>query len=285
MSVVLTDGAWGTQLQERGLQFGECPDAWNLTHPEFVAEVASAYADAGSQIVLTNTFRANRVALEGYGLADKVAEINVAGVTISRNGSAGRCRVFASVGPSGRMLTAGEVSESALMQAFGEQCAAVASAGADAIVIETMSDPAEAVIAVEAAKATGLPVVACMVYDTGRNKDRTMMGTTPEQAASDLASAGADIIGANCGCGIEGYIAICRRLRDATHLPLWIKANAGLPEIVDGKAVYRMTPEEFANHCLALRAEGASYIGGCCGTTPAFIAAVHARLAQVATCA
>jgi methionine synthase I (cobalamin-dependent) len=280
MNAILTDGAWGTQLQERGLQFSECPDAWNLSHPDRVADVAAAYAEAGSQIVLTNTFRANRIALDGYGLADRVVEINAAAVALSRRGAAGRARIFASVGPSGKMLAAGEVDEPALRRAFGEQCAALASGGADGLVIETMSDPAEAVIAVQAAKATGLPVVACMVYDTGRNKDRTMMGATPEQAAADLARAGADVIGANCGCGIEGYIAICRRLHAATSRPVWIKANAGLPEIVDGKAVYRMTPEEFAGHCRTLQAEGASYIGGCCGTTPAFIAAVRKCLGE-----
>jgi 5-methyltetrahydrofolate--homocysteine methyltransferase len=112
-----------------------------------------------------------------------------------------------------------------------------------------------------------------------------MMGTTPEQAAVDLTAAGADVIGANCGCGIEGYIAVCRRLHTATHLPVWIKANAGLPEVIDGTAVYRMQPGEFADHCLTLRTEGASFIGGCCGTTPAFIRALNERLTRVATCA
>jgi methionine synthase I (cobalamin-dependent) len=139
-----------------------------------------------------------------------------------------------------------------------------------------MSDPDEAVIAVRAAKTTGLPVVGCMVYDSGRNKDRTMTGTTPEQAVLVLERAGADMIGANCGCGIEYYPAICRRLVAATSRPVWIKANAGLPDIVEGKAVYRMTPREFACHCVALRDAGAEYIGGCCGTSPAFIEAAGA---------
>ncbi|MDZ4796623.1 MAG: homocysteine S-methyltransferase family protein [Bryobacteraceae bacterium] len=282
---VLTDGAWGTQLQERGLQFGDCPDAWNLTNPDRVAEVAAAYAEAGSRVILTNTFRANRIALEGYGLADRTSEINAAGVAISRRGAAGRASVFASIGPSGKMLAAEEVTEAALLEAFAEQASALAAAGADALVIETMSDLNEAILAIRAAKPTGLPVIACMVYDTGRSRDRTMMGTTPEQAAADLTAAGADVIGANCGCGIEGYLAISRRLHSATSLPIWIKANAGLPEVVDGKAIYRMQAAEFAAHCMTLRSEGASFIGGCCGTSPAFIRAVSERLTEAARCA
>ncbi len=285
MTPILTDGAWGTQLQERGLAFGDCPDVWNLTNPDKVAEVATAYAEAGSQIVLTNTFRASRIALEGYGLADRTEQINIAGVALSRRAVAGRARVFASIGPSGKMLASGDVNVHELERAFAEQSSALAGAGADGLVVETMSDLDEAVIAVRSAKATGLPVVACMVFDTGSNRDRTMMGTTPEQAAAELAAAGADIVGANCGCGIEGYIPICRRLRAATGLPVWIKANAGLPEVIDGRAVYRMQPEEFASHCLALRIEGASYIGGCCGTSPEFIRAAHDALTRSLSCA
>lgn len=269
---IITDGAWGTELQARGLAAGECPDAWNLSRPEAVSEVAAAYADAGSRVVLTNTFRANRIALEGYGLAGQVEDINRAGVELSRRGAAGRAKVFASIGPSGRMLATGDVTEDTLRQAFAEQARALASAGADALVVETMSDVEEAAIAVEAARATGLPVVGCMVYDTGRNKDRTMMGTTPEQAAARLAAAGASVIGANCGCGIEGYVAIAARLRAATALPVWIKANAGLPELVEGRVTYRMTPGEFAAH--ARKMEGVTYLGGCCGTNPRFIRAL-----------
>jgi len=269
---IITDGAWGTELQARGLSAGECPDGWNLERPDAVRAIASAYAAAGSRIVLTNTFRANRIALAGYGLAERVEAINRAGVQISREGAAGRAKVFASIGPSGKMLVAGEVTEDVLGSAFREQAQALAAAGADALVIETMSDLNEAVIAVEAARATGLPVVASMVYDSGRNKDRTMMGDTPEQAAARLAAAGADIIGANCGCGIEAYVAIAARLRAATDRPVWIKANAGLPELVDGRPTYRMTPEEFAAH--ARKMEGVAYLGGCCGTNPDFIRAL-----------
>jgi len=275
---VLTDGAWGTQLQERGLQAGECPDAWNLLYPERVEQVARAYVEAGSQVILTNTFRANRLALERYGLAERTADINRAGVEISRRAAAGKALVFASIGPSGRMLVAGETTEDELVATFREQARALAEAGADAIVVETMADLTEARLAVTAALETGLPVVASMVFDSGRNKDRTMMGVTPEQAARDLSAVGAHVIGANCGQGIVGYVEICRRLHAATDRPIWIKPNAGLPEMVEGKAVYRVTPAEFASYVPALLEAGASFVGGCCGTTPDFIRAIASTL-------
>lgn len=270
--MIITDGAWGTQLQALGLGLGELPDAWNLSFPERVAEVARAYAGAGSDIILTNTFRANRISLAAYGLDGRVEDINRAGVEISR--AAGAPKVYASMGPSGKMR--GDVSEDELLAAFSEQAAALAAA--DGIVVETMSDVEEAVIAVRAARRTGLTVVACVVFDTGRNKDRTMMGQTPEQAAPALENAGADVIGANCGVGMDAYVRVCERLRAATDRPVWIKANAGLPELIDGQAVYRSTPEEFASYLPGLRQAGAAYVGGCCGTTPDFIRAlVRAR--------
>lgn len=273
---VVTDGAWGTELQARGLGIGEFPDVWNLTHADRVREVARGYVDAGSQVILTNTFGANRLRLGETPMANRVAEINRAGVALSRAAAAGRAKVFASLGPSGKMLVTGETTADELRAAFEEQAAALAAAGADALVIETMADPAEAVIAVRAAKAAGLPVVACLVFDSGRNQDRTMMGTTPEQAAAGLAEAGADVIGANCGQGIAGFHELCRRFRAATDRPLWIKANAGLPQMVDGCPRYTTTPEEFAGHVPELIRQGASFVGGCCGTTPAFIKAVCA---------
>lgn len=277
---VLTDGAWGTQLQARGLALGEFPDVWNLTQPDRVEAVARAYVEAGSQVILTNTFGANRLRLLEAGLAEKVSEINRRGAEISRRAASGRAKVFASIGPSGKMLAAGEVTTDELRAAFEEQARALAAGGADALVVETMSDLEEAAIAVTAAKQTGLPVVACMVFDSGRNKDRTMTGVTPEQSAAGLAAAGADVIGSNCGQGIAGFVNLCRRLRAATDRPIWIKANAGLPELVDGRAIYRATPEEFASYIPALLEAGASFIGGCCGTSPEFIRAVDRTLGK-----
>ncbi|HVM48789.1 MAG TPA: homocysteine S-methyltransferase family protein [Candidatus Acidoferrum sp.] len=271
---VVTDGAWGTELQARGLALGEFPDLWNLTHPERVGEVAQAYVAAGSHVILTNTFGANRIRLREQGAAEQVTQINTRGVEISLEAARGRARVFASMGPTGKLLMSGEVSEDELREAFGEQARALAAAHADGLVVETMSDLEEAKLALRAAHDTGLPVVACMVFDSGKDKDRTMMGTRPEEAAAGLAEAGADVIGANCGQGIAGFVGICRRLRAATDRPVWIKANAGLPQMVDGRPTYTTTPEEFASFAPALVEAGASFIGGCCGTRPEFIAAI-----------
>jgi methionine synthase I (cobalamin-dependent) len=239
--------------------------------------VARAYVEAGSQVILTNTFRANRLTLAGHGLAEKAAEINRAGAAISRRAAQGRAHVFASIGPSGKLLMTGETTEEELRAAFAEQAQALADGGAEAILIETMSDLAEARLALSAARETGLPVVVSMVFDSGRNKDRTMMGATPEQVARELDEAGADALGANCGSGIAAYIPICRRLRAATGRPIWIKPNAGLPELIEGRTLYRTTPEEFASHVPALIEAGANFIGGCCGTGPEFIRRIVER--------
>ena len=275
---ILLDGGWGTELQLRGLEVGLHPDLWNLSHPEKVEDVARSYVEAGSQIILTNTFGSTRFTLTRHGFQDKVAEINQAGVKISKRAAGDKAKVFASMGPTGIMLMSGTISAEEMENGFQEQATALAEAKPDGIVIETMSDPEEAVLAVKAAKTTGLPVVACMVFDSGKNKDRTMMGTTPEQAVERLTAAGADVIGSNCGQGVDGFIPICERMRKATGLPIWMKANAGLPEMVDGKAVYRQTPEQFAEKMLELVQAGANFIGGCCGTNPAFIAAVKNAL-------
>ena len=275
----ILDGGWGTQLQLRGLAMGEHPDLWNLSQPDKVLEVATAYVRSGSDIILTNTFGSNRFLLAKHGGADKIVELNRAGVRLSKEAArlagTSRCRVFASMGPSGVMLMSGTVTPEELFAAFLEQAEAIAAELPDGIVVETMSDSVEAVLAVKAAKQTGLPVAACMVFDTGKNKDRTMMGTTPEQAVEQLSAAGADIVGANCGQGIDGFIPICKRMRAVTALPIWIKANAGLPEIVDGKTVYHQTPEKFAESAKELLTAGANFIGGCCGTTPEFISALR----------
>jgi methionine synthase I (cobalamin-dependent) len=274
---VVTDGAWGTELQKRGLALGDCPDAWNLTYPDKVASVARSYADAGCSAVLTNTFRANAISLAAYGLADHVKEINAAGVRISRQ-AAGSAAVIASIGPVGKLLAIGEIMAEDLFRVFHEQATALSGAGADAILIETLSDLEEAQVALRAAKSTGLPVIVSFVFDTGRNKDRTMTGVTPEQAAQAMETAGADAVGSNCGNGIEQMIPICRRMHAATRLLLWMKANAGMPEIAGERVVYHTTPNEFAKFVPALREAGASFIGGCCGTTPQFTRAVKGAL-------
>jgi 5-methyltetrahydrofolate--homocysteine methyltransferase len=282
-SPVVTDGAWGTQLQAQGLPIGACPDAWNLHHPDRVEALARAYVEAGSQVVLTNTFGANRIALARHGLGGEVAAINRAGVATSRRASGTAARIFGSIGPTGVMLAAGDISEDEVRSAFSEQAQVLAEAGADALLIETMSDLTEAELAVAAARETGLPVVACMAFGVGKAGDRTMMGVTPEQAAEALAAAGADVLGANCGNGAAELLPVCRRLRAATDRPIWMKPNAGLPELTGGPSpsvTYRTTPEQFAQNAAALVEAGADFIGGCCGTGPAFIRAVVQELGR-----
>ncbi len=272
---LITDGAWGTELQARGLEPGTLPDTWNLEYPGRVESVARAYVEAGSEVILTNTFRSNTVTLAEAGLAEKLVELNRAAVEISRRAAkATGALVFASMGPTGKMLMMGEVTAEAVTEAFTAQARALAEAGADALLIETMGDVEEGKLAVAAAKTTGLPVVASFAFDTGKNCDRTLMGAKPEQVAAAMEEAGADAVGANCGAGIERFAAVCQRLKASCALPIWIKANAGLPVIENGKPVYETSADQFASHLGELIAAGASFVGGCCGTNPDFIAAL-----------
>jgi methionine synthase I (cobalamin-dependent) len=271
---VLIDGAWGTELQKQGLKPGESPEALNMNNPEIVEAVAKAYVEAGSRIIITNTFGGTCFTLERHGLADKVAEVNTAGAEISKRAAGDQALVFASVGPTGKMLMMGDVTEDELFDAFCVQAQALAAGGADGLVIETMSDLEEAKIALNACKATGLPVVASMVYDAGADLDRTMMGVTVEQATAELTEAGADVIGSNCGQGIEGFVKLCATMKANTSLPIWIKGNAGLPEMIDGEPIYKTSPEQFASFAKPLIEAGADFIGGCCGTSPDFIRAL-----------
>ena len=270
--LLITDGAWGTQLQQRGLAPGTIPDTWNLTHPERVEAVARAYAEAGSQVILTNTFRANAIAMKDSSAADLDA-INRAGVSLSKR-AAGEALVFASIGPTGKMLVSGEISREEMTAAFAGQSASLASAGADALLVETMSDIDEALLALAAALRTGLPVIVSFAFDSGKNKDRTMMGATPEAVAVAMAEAGADAVGANCGVGVQQAVPICQRLRAACNLPVWIKPNAGLPTIEGAGIHYGTSAEFFASHYKALCEAGAAFLGGCCGSTPDFIRAL-----------
>ncbi|MCP4603269.1 MAG: methionine synthase [Proteobacteria bacterium] len=276
---VILDGAWGTQMQARGLPVGKCGEGWNLDDAGKVEEVARAYVSEGSEVILTNTFCGNRIMLERHGLADRTVEINRAGAEISKRAAGDNAHVFGSMGPTGKMIMTGDVTEEELENVFTEQAAALAAGGADGIVIETMAALDEYQCAIRAAKSTGLLVAACMVYDSGAELDRTMMGTTPEQQAEAATEAGADIVGANCGLGIKDYIPIAARFKAACDLPVWIKPNAGLPEMVDGKPVYKMTAEIFAEQTKLLTEAGAGFVGGCCGTSPEFIRAVKKQIA------
>jgi methionine synthase I (cobalamin-dependent) len=278
--VQLTDGALGTEYQRLGLPSGMCADVWALEAPHHVYAVTKAYADAGSDAVLTTTFRANAVTLADYGRAADAAAINRAAARIAREAAPGKL-VLGDIGPSGKMLMSGEVGERELEAAFAQQSEALAESGVNALVLETFSDLDEAKIALAAARRTGMPVIVSFAFDTGRNKDRTMTGLTPEQAAREMTDAGACAVGANCGAGFEGYVEICRRIRAATNLPVWIKPNAGLPEIVNGEITYSATAEQFARYVPRYVEAGANFIGGCCGTNPAFIRSAAGALAAI----
>jgi len=273
---LVADGAMGTQLTVRGLPPGTPPEAWNLENPDAVADVARAYVEAGARIVLTNTLGGTRIKLERPGLGDRAAEVNRAATEAARSGAGDRAAVFASVGPTGEfMAPLGTRSEAEFIDAFAEQIAACADAGVDGICIETMTALEEALAALKAARQVcDLPVVVSMTFDHGPKGLATMMGVTPEQAARALDAAGADVIGSNCGNGIEGHVEVARLLRPATRKPVWIKSNAGQPELVDDKTVFRETPEQMAAQVPALLAAGANIIGGCCGTTPEHIRAI-----------
>ena len=276
---IATDGAWGTQLQQRGLPVGANPELWNLQRLELVEEVARAYVEAGSNVILTNTFGANRFILARHQLADQAAALNEAGAAISLRAADGRAAVFASIGPTGVMLMMGQTSENDLRAAFVEQAQALARAGVHGLVVETMSDPAEAVAAVAAAHETGLPVVACMTFDSGAKLDRTMMGTTPEQASEQLLAAGADCVGFELRPRDRRnrwkYAAAC------TPPPVVRSGSRRTPACRRCRMARRrtaQTAEQFAGHIPALIANGAGMIGGCCGTTPEFIVAVRRQL-------
>ncbi|MFH0760126.1 MAG: homocysteine S-methyltransferase family protein [Bacteroidota bacterium] len=272
--IIISDGALGTMLQAAGLEPGVCPETWNIDFPDRVEAIARAYAEAGSEAVETNTFGANRFKLSHYGLQGKVVEFNRKAVEITRRAIGPDRIVLGSVGPTGVILMMGEVSEEELYEAFKEQCVALAEAGADAICIETMTALDEATLAIKAAKEhTNLEVVCTMTFDKTIQGDfRTMMGVSPAEMTLALKAAGADIIGTNCGNGMENMIPIVEEIRRTDPaVPILVHANAGKPRYHDGKSIFSETPEITASYVAGLIKAGANCIGGCCGTTPEHI--------------
>jgi 5-methyltetrahydrofolate--homocysteine methyltransferase len=279
--VLLSDGAWGTFLQAKGLQPGECPELWNLSYREEVLDIARSYAEAGCDIIETNSFGATGIKLGSYGLSGKASEINRAAAEISREAAGKKIHVAGSVGPTGKMLLMGDITESDLYETFREQSVALEKGGADIIIVETMSAIDEASIAVRAAREnTGCIVIATMTFSVNpKGEYRTMMGVSPQEMVIAMKKAGAHIVGSNCGNGIAQMTAIVKSIRSTDReIPVIIQANAGLPELIDGKTVYRESPEIMASYVEELIDAGANIIGGCCGTTPEHIKAIAKKI-------
>jgi 5-methyltetrahydrofolate--homocysteine methyltransferase len=276
--VLLGDGAMGTQLQQAGLPPGGCGEAWNLDHPERVLAIQRAYVQAGSDCLLTNTFGASRIMLERHGEQERVGAINRAGAELARQAFDGRPGfVLGDIGPFGGLMEPyGEIECRRVEAAFLEQAQALVEGGADAIIVETQTALEELAIAVRAAREAGARVViGSLAFDKMLDEDqvRTMMGVSPEAAAAQMAEWGVDLLGLNCGTGVDMTMAadVVRRYRAVSGLPVMAQPNAGQPLLEDFKVVYKETPEQMAAGLPALLSAGARIVGGCCGSTPGHI--------------
>jgi len=269
---VICDGAVGTQLYSRSAATDQCLDHLNLTQPDLVRSVHRDYVLAGAQIVETNTFGANRVRLAGHDLADMVQEINLAGARLARQEAGERALVAGSIGPTGKILEPyGALSPEEAHDAFAEQAEALKDGGVDVIFVETMADLSEATAAVQAARHTGLPVVAQMSF---AQEGRTMMGVAPAAAVRALEALGADVVGANCGTGFHDMLAVAREMVAVAERPVIAQPNAGFPQLVEGRMVYMSSPAYLADYARQFADLGVAIIGGCCGTTPDHIRAI-----------
>ncbi|MFW6387535.1 MAG: homocysteine S-methyltransferase family protein, partial [Thermodesulfobacteriota bacterium] len=275
--VLILDGAMGTMLQARGLKAGECPEQMILDAPDVVEGVHREYAEAGAQVIVTNTFGGNRTKLVHYGLEGKVHQINTRAIELARSGGGDDVFVLGSIGPSGRFLEpVGDAGFDEMVEVFAEQVRAFVEAGADGISCETFLDIRELKAAVMACREySDLPIVAMMTFD---DEGRTVLGTSPEAAAVTLDALQVDVIGSNCGLGIEGMYEVLCQMRTCTSRPLIAQANAGLPVLRDGETVFPATPEEMTLYHERLIELGVRIIGGCCGTTPEHIRVMRAAL-------
>jgi len=288
-AIFLLDGAMGTQLFARGIEPGSCNDWLNVKSPDIVLEVHRAYFDGGSDAVLTNTFGANRYALARHGHADQSFEINKAGAALARRAAGENRYVLGDIGPTGDFLEPlGTLKGEQVKDAFAEQVNGLREGGVDGLIIETMTALDELEVAIEAAKAAGggLPLFASMSFDKGNAGFRTMMGVDVPTAISKMLSLGVDAVGFNCGTATldeyvelsEACIAVVRSAKRKTLV--FAEPNAGKPELVDGQAVYRVSPEEFAAASRKITDAGVRVLGGCCGTGPQHIHATAQLLKQ-----
>jgi len=283
---VCCDGAMGTLLMARGMTSGACGMAWNLDRPEDVKSIHAAYHAAGSRLITTNSFGGSRFVLDGHGRAGDVRPLNIAAAQVARAVAGDAAWVLGDVGPCGDFLEpVGDLTEEEVRDGFREQIEALLEGGADAILVETMSDPVEMVCGIQAALSCDpdIPVVATYAFlKTPGGGFRTMMGTTVEEAVRRAVDAGAKIVGANCGTALDldDYVALCGEIAAAAaaDAKVIIQPNAGAPRQVDGQTVYLATPDEMAATAGHLLAAGAHVIGGCCGTTPDHLAAIARAL-------
>lgn len=283
--ILVCDGAMGTFLQARGLQPGECPELWCIDRPDDVRAIHASYHDAGSDIVECNSFGGTSFKLKHYGLDGAVDEINRRAAELARDVADGRQYVLGSMGPTGEfMAPLGLATEEEFIAAFSAQARALAEGGADLAIVETMTALEEAAAAVKAIKAeTHLVAIVSFTFDPQVNGGyATMMGVTPEAFAAAALEMGADVIGANCGTGPDDMIKVVAALRAAApDMPIIAMPNAGMPVIENGETVFKETPEEMAAKVPLLVEAGASIIGGCCGTSPAHIAAMKAAVSAL----
>ncbi|MCX7679093.1 MAG: homocysteine S-methyltransferase family protein [Spirochaetes bacterium] len=280
-NILVADGAMGTMLMARGYGSEKVPEMVNLECPEILEEIARMYIKAGADIVQTNTFGASPLKLEKSNLSHKMKEINAVAVQAARTAAGAQVYVCASVGPTGRVLKPyGDAEPEAVKDSYVKQLEVLVESGVDAVCIETMTDLSEAILALEAAKkvAKEIPIIVTMTFEYTSKGFYTVMGASIERSANELESRGADIIGSNCGNGIEKMVMIAREFRKYTKLPIIVQPNAGLPQIKNGKILYPETPEFFSRYIPILRDIGVSIIGGCCGTTPDHIAIIRNML-------
>ncbi len=281
--ILVSDGAWGTFLHKKGLQPGECPEFWNLSHPELVEDIPRQYILAGADMVLTNSFGGNPFKLQHYNLDEQVYEINKAAAAISRRAAGNDHFVLGSIGPTGVILMMGDVTAQELYEGFKIQAQGLNDGGVDAICIETMSALDEAEQAIKAVKDnTDLEIVCTFTFEKTVNGEyRTMMGVSPRQMLEMAIPLGVDIIGTNCGNGMSRMVEIVKEIRAINHdIPVLVHANAGKPLLQDGKTVFPETPQEMAAFVPQLIQAGANIIGGCCGTGPEHIQHIKQAVEQ-----
>lgn len=273
--ILISDGAWGTFLQAEGLQSGECPEEWNISHSKIVESIARSYIEAGSDMVETNTFGGSRHKLNMFAMGDRTYELNKVGAELSRKAAGDDHWVLGSIGPSGTILMMGEISEDELYEDFLIQVQGLADGGVDALCIETFSALDEAEIAIRAAKTSKLPIICTFTFENGFS----MMGVTPEAYAEKMLELEVDILGTNCGNGLDGMIDIVKAIKTAApDHPILIHANAGLPLIQGTETVYPETPEGMSAFVPEIIEAGACIVGGCCGTTPEHIQKIVEKL-------